>query len=341
MFFQSMICSPQNVSVFISIKYIRKLNVSNVSDYKTESMKIDLAKIGLDPVLHFEAVARCRSLKLAARELGLSQPAVSHSLNKLEQRIGTPLCLRSRAQFALTEAGKELFRTSQDIKARLKGFEQYLSSKETFDGVLSIGILDHLQSERVERALNQVIAAFPKMKLSLQVYTAAEIQRLVWSGELDVGVGIFNAKQQALRYTAVGEETIYHYISDRHPMWDRRRIAREDVAGLNIAWSDIVSRDRSILESEIFIPNKVPKLRVGSYSNNLHGALQLLSSGHYIVPLPREYIESRKLNFKYRSLKSAFKPYALRIEAVNRSELSCASPASKFFLDYLSGDLGK
>jgi DNA-binding transcriptional LysR family regulator len=47
----------------------------------------NILKIGLDPLLHFEVIARLQSLKKASDELGLSQPAVTQSLNKLEQNL--------------------------------------------------------------------------------------------------------------------------------------------------------------------------------------------------------------------------------------------------------------
>ena len=53
----------------------------------------------------FVTVARCGSFTLAARELGVSQPAVSQSIASLEQAVGAPLFVRSRGRLSLTQKG--------------------------------------------------------------------------------------------------------------------------------------------------------------------------------------------------------------------------------------------
>jgi DNA-binding transcriptional LysR family regulator len=56
----------------------------------------------------FEAVARQRSLSLAARTLNVTQPAISKALRDLESWIGAPLFDRSRRPLMLTESGEVL-----------------------------------------------------------------------------------------------------------------------------------------------------------------------------------------------------------------------------------------
>ena len=62
----------------------------------------------------FEAAARNQSFTAAARELGVTQPAVSRSVRKLETTLGVSLFTRSHRSVALTEAGEIL---SQAVSA--------------------------------------------------------------------------------------------------------------------------------------------------------------------------------------------------------------------------------
>ncbi|MDP6164695.1 MAG: LysR substrate-binding domain-containing protein [Gammaproteobacteria bacterium] len=57
----------------------------------------------------FESVARNGSMSSSARALGLTQPAVSQALRKLEQQLGTSLLVRHRNGIDLTKEGQELF----------------------------------------------------------------------------------------------------------------------------------------------------------------------------------------------------------------------------------------
>ena len=56
----------------------------------------------------FEAAARHLSFTRAARELGMTQAAVSYQIKVLEERVGAPLFLRRPREVVLTEAGQRL-----------------------------------------------------------------------------------------------------------------------------------------------------------------------------------------------------------------------------------------
>ena len=62
----------------------------------------------LRQVVAFEAAARHGSFREAARELNLSDSAVSHAVRTLEERLGRPLFLRRKGRVHLTEEGRSL-----------------------------------------------------------------------------------------------------------------------------------------------------------------------------------------------------------------------------------------
>lgn len=55
---------------------------------------------------YFVALAQAGSITGAARLLGVSQPAISNWLSKIEAQLGTPLVIRSKRQLLLTPAGR-------------------------------------------------------------------------------------------------------------------------------------------------------------------------------------------------------------------------------------------
>lgn len=65
-------------------------------------------QVSLPALKAFESAARLGSFKAAARELSISPTAVSHHVNKLEQRLGITLFVRTVRKVTLTEQGKEL-----------------------------------------------------------------------------------------------------------------------------------------------------------------------------------------------------------------------------------------
>src|SRR5438477_6057828 len=79
----------------------------------------------LSDLLAFLAVARERSFTKAAAKLGVSQPALSHTIRGLEARLGLRLLTRTTRSVSPTEAGERLLRT---IGPHLEGIEAGLAA---------------------------------------------------------------------------------------------------------------------------------------------------------------------------------------------------------------------
>lgn len=75
----------------------------------------------------FQLLMRCGTLSAAARELGLTPPAVSRRLALLEARLGVPLLNRTTRRISLTAEGEEYLRQARRILADIEDVEQQLS----------------------------------------------------------------------------------------------------------------------------------------------------------------------------------------------------------------------
>jgi LysR family transcriptional regulator, glycine cleavage system transcriptional activator len=93
----------------------------------------------LSAIRAFEAAARHQSFTRAARELGMTQAAVSYQIRLLEDRVGTPLFLRFPRHVELTSAGRQL---ATPVTEALEGLEAaFQSFDRTAGGVLSLSVL--------------------------------------------------------------------------------------------------------------------------------------------------------------------------------------------------------
>ncbi len=73
----------------------------------------------LDPLVSFEAAARLQSFTAAARELNISQAAVSQQIRNLERSIGRPLFERAHRTVRLTPTGQDFQHTVASVLAHL------------------------------------------------------------------------------------------------------------------------------------------------------------------------------------------------------------------------------
>jgi DNA-binding transcriptional LysR family regulator len=84
-------------------------------------------RLSLDLLRGFHAAARHLSFTLAARELFITQSAVSHEVKALEEQLGQPLFRRVNRSLQLTAAGAELFRAVDDALGLIDAATQRLA----------------------------------------------------------------------------------------------------------------------------------------------------------------------------------------------------------------------
>ncbi|MBP1852756.1 LysR family transcriptional regulator [Rhizobium halophytocola] len=65
--------------------------------------------IDLNGISVFLAVAEARSFRVAAENLGVTRPAISQTIRRLEDRLGVALLQRTTRSVSLTEAGEQLY----------------------------------------------------------------------------------------------------------------------------------------------------------------------------------------------------------------------------------------
>src|ERR1700760_1463771 len=89
-------------------------------------MKIDPSDLAT-----FLAIARHRSFRAAATELGVSASALSHALRNIEERLDVRLINRTTRSVALTEAGARLFAR---ISPAFRDIQDAVDELSTFRG---------------------------------------------------------------------------------------------------------------------------------------------------------------------------------------------------------------
>jgi DNA-binding transcriptional LysR family regulator len=122
----------------------------------------------LTDMLWFLAVAEERSFTKAAARLGTSQPTLSHTIKKLEARLGLRLLTRTTRSVAPTEAGERLL---QALGPRIDDLETDIDAlmeiRDKPAGTVRITLSDHALESVVWPKLRHVLRDYPDIKLEL------------------------------------------------------------------------------------------------------------------------------------------------------------------------------
>ena len=124
----------------------------------------------LGNLLAFVTVAEERSFTRAAARLGTSQSALSHTLKRLEARLGLRLLTRTTRSVAPTDAGEKLLETLrpafEDIDARLSALT---ALREKPAGTIRITTGEHAAESILLPALNRLLPSHPDIRVELNV----------------------------------------------------------------------------------------------------------------------------------------------------------------------------
>lgn len=91
-------------------------------------------------LIAFEATARHLSFSQAARDLALSQGAVSKRVRQLEDVLGVALLIRSRHQVRLTETGRRYLKDVRGVLAQIESSTQALVARGKSHSTLTLGL---------------------------------------------------------------------------------------------------------------------------------------------------------------------------------------------------------
>jgi DNA-binding transcriptional LysR family regulator len=132
-----------------------------------------------DKLRIFHAAAEAGSFTHAGETLGLSQSAVSRQVSALEHDLEVPLFHRHARGLILTEAGDHLFRTVQDVMAKLEAARERLTdNREKPHGELRITTTFGIGTNWLTPRLGQFLELYPDIRL----------QVLLTDDELDLGM---------------------------------------------------------------------------------------------------------------------------------------------------------
>ena len=137
----------------------------------------------------FNAVAEAGNLSKAAKELFISQPAISKAVSKLEQSLSVKLFTRNSRGVKLTEEGALLYEYTCSAFESLRRGEESIRKIHTLGmGQIKIGVSTTLCKHMLLPQLQNFMEAYPHIKLNIECRSTAETLALLEEGKLDIGL---------------------------------------------------------------------------------------------------------------------------------------------------------
>ncbi|HET7793502.1 MAG TPA: LysR family transcriptional regulator [Rhizobacter sp.] len=188
--------------------------------------------VRLDDIDYFLAVVRHGQVRRAAAELGISQPAVSKGVQRLERELGFPLFQRGSRGMALTAAARHFHERTHALRATLGD-----AIKEAADmhlgamGVLRVGVSPLYVRPLFLPACLQLHRQRPAARLKVNINLNDVLLPALRRGDIDLSINALPEEPPPdLDAVALMSDDLCMVVRPGHPLLARSRLRLKDLA---------------------------------------------------------------------------------------------------------------
>ncbi|MGO0121665.1 selenium metabolism-associated LysR family transcriptional regulator [Desulfothermobacter acidiphilus] len=243
----------------------------------------------------FVLVAEKRSFSIAARELDLTQPAVSKHIAMLEAYLETKLIDRDQRQLVLTEAGEILLPYARSVIQTLNEAEKAVKTHaEQIKGAFDIGASTIPGHYVLPQLIRRFREKYPQVRINLQIADTEKVQQQVLEQKFCLGAVGAPPEFPTLEAVPFATDEIVLVLPVAHPLANREAIAPETLLELDWVRREKGSGTRQTVEEHLRRWGISPeKLHVVAEFNTTEAVLAAVEAGLGGAFVSRGAAESR------------------------------------------------
>jgi len=185
----------------------------------------------IDQLRYFLRVAERGNFTRAAEELNISQPALSRSIQKLEDELGQPVFERKTRAVALTPAGVLLQTRAQQILTLIADTKAEISD-DGQSGQIRIGAIPTIAPYFLPNLLREFSSEFPDASLIVQEDTTEKLLKRCSQGEIDLAIVALPISAKYLEVEELFQEELLLVLPPDHPLVKKAQIRLNDIKSL-------------------------------------------------------------------------------------------------------------
>jgi DNA-binding transcriptional LysR family regulator len=197
--------------------------------------------MNLDHLNTYIEVVKTGNFSEVAKKLGISQPAVSFQIQKLEQDLGVRLIDRKQKKLTLTEPGKRLLTFAQKVQDEYSGMLEDMNQlREDVTGNLFISASTIPGDFILPPLLSEFKTLHPSVQIQVAVSDSGQVIEDVENGTYDVGFCGIMPENKEMEAAKIAEDEIVLIVASGHPF-----AGRESISFMEIAEEPFIAREET------------------------------------------------------------------------------------------------
>lgn len=239
----------------------------------------------------FLAVANHLSFARAAEQMNISQPAISHQVQTLENELTVKLFHRSTRSVELTVEGRTFVGDAKNIVlTSRKAINRFVNADQQELLNLSIGCYAYTGLQHYAVAFRRMAKKYENFHPQISTFPDSQLMEQVENGVLDVALKIKSddKKKSSLIYRELGKASAVCIMSLDHPLASSEFLTQDELRQEKLILYDPIQADVAItqMQRQLTEGKKPSELY---FCESLEAALLLTSSGFGISILPETF----------------------------------------------------
>ncbi|MCC9599240.1 LysR family transcriptional regulator [Stieleria sp. JC731] len=185
----------------------------------------------IDQLRYFLKLAEIGNFTRAAEDLLISQPALSRSIQKLEDELGVPLVVRKSKSLDLTDAGILMKSRAEQIMAIIDDTKARITD-DGKSGRIRLGVIPTIAPYFLPPFLKRFAEKYPKANVELHEDTTQNLLAGCSHGEIDLLVIALPIAGKHLALETLFEEELLLVLAAKHPLRNKKQIRAADIQSL-------------------------------------------------------------------------------------------------------------
>ena len=221
----------------------------------------------------FVAVAEYLNFSKASRELKITQPAVSHQIQTLEEELGVKLFNRTSKSVSLTHEGFLFLSDAQLILKTALTAKQRLGSHDHFIS-LELGCHNYMELSLFPPILKELSSEFPLLRPNIHLVPFPSLLSLIDTSQIHAALGI----------KELCSAPVACVCSPEHPLAKYETLTKKQLTGNFIACSPRQIPDSIFTMQNSILVNLLPEQRF--FAENIESAFALAKAqlGYTLYP---------------------------------------------------------
>lgn len=253
---------------------------------RSNTLRFDLLELET-----FLTVIDCGSFNAAAAKLHISQPAVTHRIQRLEAILHTRLLTRTTRRMEPTDAGRKLYEKArlalQDLRTLLDDFQAEAQEAQRRVVVAASPII-------AAQSLPSIIQSFTRRYTTADVHIRDmqhdEILVALQNGEADLGVVAFEGDPAMFRFEPLGEDEMVVVVPEEHPLAEAASATLACLSQYPLLLLQQYDRIQNQIAEAMLAQGLT--CRFAPRLTNLTTLLAMLDAGHGVALLPRSMAQT-------------------------------------------------